>query len=162
MSQTNHTMEKKTDRLKIIRNKMYGEYVRQQPITIEKHLGKLGQKQESDFGFYLISSSCNSCMIEGSSLTEEDYMKFKEAGIISKDVHEVDDMIAAYQFARTHRPSLRNILKAHKIVSKHFALPEKYKGRIREVMVNVWNGKSIIYRAARTEIVEREMNKRLV
>lgn len=149
-----------SNRLKIIRNKAYKEYCRQQPITIEKHLNRVKKRLfESDFKFYFVSSSCNSSMIEGSSLTEDDYMRFKEAGIITKDVREVDDMIEAYRFAQRHKPTMRNILSAHKLVAKHFSLPEKYKGKFRDVMVNVWDGRKIVYRAARTEIVGKEMEK---
>lgn len=148
-------------RLLIIRNKHFAEYKRQQPIGIAKRIDKLASKPhtEQDFRFYLISSSCNSSMIEGSSLTEDDYLKLKEANLVSKDMNEVDDIIASYRFAATHDISEANILKAHKTISAHLSIPKTYKGRYRDSMVRVWSGREVVYTAARTEIVAREMAK---
>lgn len=98
-------------------------------------------------------------MIEGSSMTEEDYMKFKEAKLISKDLKEVDDIIAAYQFARQNHISEVSILKAHKLIAKNLNIPAKYKGMFRDRMVKVWSGDKVVYTAARTEIIQREMQK---
>lgn len=149
------------ERLKIIRNKYLAQYRSEQPISIGKHLDRMKRKNQTvqDFRFYLISSSCNSSMIEGSSLTEEDYMRFKEAKIISKDLNEVDDMIEAYRFARKHDITEEALLQAHKRMSKHLNIPARYQGAYRDRMVRVWNGKQVVYTAARTEIVEREMRK---
>ena len=149
------------DRLLIIRNKYYDDYKRQQPVTIAKRIDRLARKAhtEQDFRFYLISSSCNSSMIEGSSLTEDDYLKLKEANFISKDMNEVDDIIASYQFAASHDITEENILKAHKIISSHLNIPKGYQGKYRDRMVRVWSGRKVVYTAARAEIVEREMKK---
>ena len=149
------------ERLLIIRNKYLGDYKRQQPVTIGKRINKLARKShtEQDFRFYLISSSCNSSMIEGSSLTEDDYLKLKEANLISKDMKEVDDIIASYQFAASHDITEANILKAHKTISAHLNIPKTYQGKYRDRMVRVWSGREVVYTAARTEIVAREMAK---
>ena len=149
------------DRLLIIRNKYFSDYKRQQPISIEKRIDKFARKShtEQDFRFYLISSSCNSSMIEGSSLTEDDYLKLKEANFISKDMNEVDDIIASYQFAASHDITEENILKAHKKISSHLNIPKSYQGKYRDRMVRVWSGREVVYTAARSEIVEREMKK---
>ena len=98
-------------------------------------------------------------MIEGSSLTEDDYLKLKEANFISKDMNEVDDIIAAYEFASKHNINEANILKAHKLISKHLNIPKQYMGVYRDRMVRVWNGRQVVYTAAQTEIVQREMSK---
>ena len=152
-----------TERLKIIRNKYFAQYRSEQPISIGKHLDRMKRKNQTvqDFRFYLISSSCNSSTIEGSSLTEEDYMRFKEAKIISKDLNEVDDMIEAYRFARKHDITEEALLQAHRRMSKHLNIPARYQGVYRDRMVRVWNGMQVVYTAARTEIVEREMRKLL-
>ena len=149
------------ERLLIIRNKYFSDYKRQQPVTIAKRIDRLTSKShtEQDFRFYLISSSCNSSMIEGSSLTEDDYLKLKEANLISKDMKEVDDIIASYQFAASHDITEANILKAHKTISAHLNIPKAYQGKYRDRMVRVWSGREVVYTAARTEIVEREMKK---
>lgn len=129
------------ERLLIIRNKYFSDYKRQQPIDIGKRIDKLSRKPhtEEDFRFYLISSSCNSSMIEGSSLTEDDYLKLKEANLISKDMKEVDDIIASYQFAASHEITEANILKAHKTISAHLSIPKAYQGKYRNRMVRVWS-----------------------
>jgi len=149
------------ERLLIIRNKYLGDYKQQQPVTIGKRIDKLARKShtEQDFRFYLISSSCNSSMIEGSSLTEDDYLKLKEANLISKDMNEVDDIIDSYQFAATHDITEENILKTHKTISQHLNIPEQYQGMYRDRMVRVWSERKVFYTAARAEIVPREMKK---
>ena len=149
------------ERLLLIRNKYFGDYKRQQPVTIGKRIDKLARKShtEQDFRFYLISSSCNSSMIEGLSLTEDDYLKLKEANLISKDMNEVDDIIASYQFAASHNITEENILKAHKKISQHLNIPKQYQGKYRDRMVRVWSGQKVVYTAARAEIVSREMKK---
>ena len=149
------------ERLLIIRNKYFSDYKRQQPVTIAKRIDRLAHKShtEQDFRFYLISSSCNSSMIEGSSLTEDDYLKLKEANLISKDMKEVDDIIASYQFAASHDITEENILKAHKKISSHLNIPKTYQGKYRNRMVRVWSEREVVYTAARTEIVAREMAK---
>lgn len=157
----NHQSTNIMERLLVVRRKYFAEYKRQQPVTIAKRLDKLSLKgnAEPDFRFYLINSSCNSSMIEGSSLTEDDYLKLKEANLVSKDLNEVDDLIAAYRFVSEHHITEANLLKAHRLLASHLNLPRQFKGHYRDRIVRVWDGRKVAYTAAATEVVPREMAK---
>lgn len=147
--------------LQIIHSEFFADYQIQQPITIEKRVKRLASKPltSQNFKFYLLSSSCNSSLIEGSSMTEDDYLKLKEAKIISRDVQEIDDMIAAYEFAAKNAISTEAFLEAHKILSNSSGIADKYKGAFRDMPVGVFGGGVKVYTGAEPSIVADEMNK---
>jgi len=149
------------EQLQIIQSAYLADYQAQQPITIEKRIKRLAAKPltPQNFKFYLLSSSCNSSLIEGSSMTEDDYLKLKEAKIISRDVQEIDDMIAAYEFAAKNAISTDNFLAAHKILSSSSGIADKYKGAFRDMPVGVFGGGVKIYTGAEPRIVAEEMSK---
>ena len=153
------TMEMES--LQIIHSEFFAEYQAQQPITIEKRVKRLASKPltPQNFRFYLLSSSCNSSLIEGSSMTEDDYLKLKEAQIISRDVQEIDDMIAAYEFAATNTISEQAFLTAHKLLSNSSGIADKYKGAYRDMPVGVFGGGVKVYTGAEPSIVAAEMAK---
>ena len=147
--------------LQIIHGEFFADYQIQQPITVEKRVKRLASKPltPQNFKFYLLSSSCNSSLIEGSSMTEDDYLKLKEAKIISRDVQEIDDMIAAYEFAAKNAISTEAFLEAHKILSNSSGIEDKYKGAFRDMPVGVFGGGVKVYTGAEPSIVVDEMNK---
>ncbi len=147
--------------LQIIHSEFFADYQAQQPITIEKRVKRLASKPltPQNFKFYLLSSSCNSSLIEGSSMTEDDYMKLKEAKIISRDVQGIDDMIAAYEFAAKNTISTDSFLAAHKMMSDCSGISDKYKGAYRDMQVGVFGGGVKVYTGADPSIVAEEMDK---
>ena len=149
------------EQLQIIHSECFADYQAQQPITIEKRVKKLASKPltPQNFKFYLLSSSCNSSLIEGSSMTEDDYLKLKEAKIISRDVQEIDDMIAAYEFAAKNAINTASFLEAHKMLSNSSGIADKYKGAYRDMPVGVFGGGAKVYTGAAPEIVADEMDK---
>ena len=149
------------EQLQIIHSEYFADYQAQQPITIEKRVKKLASKPltPQNFKFYLLSSSCNSSLIEGSSMTEDDYMKLKEAKIISRDVQEIDDMIAAYEFAAKNAINIGSFLEAHKILSNSSGIADKYKGAFRDMPVGVFGSGVKVYTGAEPSIVAGEMAK---
>ena len=151
----------KMEQLQIIQSAYLADYQAQQPITIEKRVKRLASKPltPQNFKFYLLSSSCNSSLIEGSSMTEDDYLKLKEAKIISRDVQEIDDMIAAYEFATKNAINIDNFLAAHKILSNSSGIADKYKGAFRDMPVGVFGGGVKVYTGAEPGIVANEMAK---
>ena len=147
--------------LQIIHSEFFADYQAQQPITIEKRVKRLAAQPltPQNFKFYLLSSSCNSSLIEGSSMTEDDYLKLKEAKIISRDVQEIDDMIAAYEFAAKNAISAASFLEAHKLLSNSSGIADKYKGTYRDMPVGVFGGGVKVYTGADPGIVANEMNR---
>ena len=151
----------KMEPLQIIHSEYLADYQAEQPITIEKRVKRLAAQPltPQNFKFYLLSSSCNSSLIEGSSMTEDDYLKLKEAKIISRDVQEIDDMIAAYEFAAKNAINTDNFLAAHKILSNSSGIEDKYKGAFRDMPVGVFGGGVKVYTGAEPGIVADEMNR---
>ncbi len=149
------------EQLQIIHSEYFAAYKAQQPTTIEKRVKRLAAHPltPQNFKFYLLSSSCNSSLIEGSSMTEDDYLKLKEAKIISRDVQEIDDMIAAYEFAAKNAICTDNFLEAHKILSNSSGIADKYKGAFRDMPVGVFGGGVKVYTGAEPSIVADEMSK---
>lgn len=149
------------DRLKIIRSKYLADYCKQQPMDLEKHFNRMKRRIVTPemFRFYLVASGCNSSMIEGSNLDTETYVKLKDAGLVSKDVLEVDDIVRAYEFATANALTEENLLEAHRIITAHLPIPDDYRGAYRKQMVRVYSGMNVVYTGAETAIVGREMHK---
>lgn len=155
------TAQLEMEPLQIIHSELFADYQAQQPISIEKRVKRLASKPltPQNFRFYLLSSSCNSSLIEGSSMTEDDYLKLKEAKIISRDVQEIDDMIAAYEFASKNAIRTDTFLEAHRLISNCSGIADNYKGAYRDKPVGVFGGGVKVYTGASPEIVAEEMSK---
>ncbi len=151
----------KMEQLQILHSECFADYQAQQPITIEKRVKRLASKlfTPQNFKFYMLSSSCNSSLIEGSSMTEDDYMKLKEAKIISRDVQEIDDMISAYEFAAKNVINIASFLAAHKLLSNSSGIADRYKGAFRDMPVGVFGDGVKVYTGADPSIVADEMEK---
>jgi Fic family protein len=64
---------------------------------------------------------------------------------------EIEDLIAAYQFARDNELTLENALKAHEILTKSILL-KKERGKIQKVQVGVHSEGRLIYLAIEPEL----------
>lgn len=149
------------ERLLIVRRKFFKEYKSKQPITISKHIKRLEQilRTPQTFKFYLIASSCNSSMIEGSNIDTDTYYQLKETGLASKGIREIEDIVKTYEYASSNILNQTNFLTAHKTISSNLNIAKKYHGRYRDKAVSVWGNGKIIYTGAAPSIVLREMNK---
>lgn len=76
----------------------------------------------------------------------------------TKEIKEIEDLIAAYQFARENELTLENILKAHEILTTSILL-KKERGKIRKVKVGVRSEGRLIYLAVEPEFVKQELEK---
>ena len=82
-----------------------------------------------------------------------------EKRVISRDVQEIDDMIAAYEFAAKNAINIGSFLEAHKILSNSSGIADKYKGAFRDMPVGVFGGGVKVYTGAEPSIVAGEMAK---
>jgi Fic family protein len=71
---------------------------------------------------------------------------------------EIEDLIAAYQFARENELTLDNALKAHEILTTSILL-KKERGKIRKVKVGVRSEGRLIYLAIEPEFIKQELEK---
>jgi Fic family protein len=148
--------------LKILNQNYFDYYKTQLNVDIESAFAtikKIPQTLE-DFKFYIANSAVHSSNIEGNTVSFDTYLKSSEFNLHlkTKEIKEIEDLIAAYQFARTHDPTLDNILKAHEILTSSILI-KKERGKIRKVKVGVRSEGRLIYLAVEPEFIKQELEK---
>lgn len=113
------------------------------------------------FQFYKSVSSVYSSKIEGEDIDFDSYFKHKFLNVkFNPDyTRKADDLYAAYDFIDNQKLDLKNVQKAHGILSAKL-LPKSQQGLIRTNPMFVINSDDKIeYVAASPEIVKRELEK---
>lgn len=148
--------------LKILNQDYFQEYKTQLKIDVEAAFLTLKNKPLSldDFKFYLANSAVHSSNIEGNTVSFDTYLKSSEFNlhIKTKEIKEIEDLIAAYQFARENVLTIENILKAHEILTQSILI-KKERGKIRKVKVGVRSDGKLIYLAIEPELIKPELEK---
>lgn len=151
-----------TLQLKILRQDLFYEYKNQLNIDIESAFASIKEKPQTveDFKFYLANSAVHSSNIEGNTVSFDTYLKASEFNLHlkTKEIKEIEDLIAAYQYARENELTLEDILKAHEILTTSI-LVKKERGKIRKVKVGVRSDGRLIYLAVEPEFVKQELVK---
>jgi Fic family protein len=148
--------------LEILRHDYFNEYKSQLKIDVESAFATLKNKPQSsdDFKFYLANSAVHSSNIEGNTVSFDTYLKSSEFNLHlkTKEIKEIEDLIAAYQFAEENDLSLENTLKAHEILTQSILI-KKERGKIRKVKVGVRSEGRLIYLAIEPEFIKHELEK---
>lgn len=112
------------------------------------------------YSFYLVSSAVYSANIEGNSISIDTYMRHLDSQHLkrTRDVKEIEDLIKAYQFAQNKPLTIKNLLKAHQILSKSFLIKSSC-GKLRTQPVAVYREQKLEYLAVEPEYVPLEMDK---
>jgi len=113
------------------------------------------------FKFYNSISSVYSSKIEGENIDFDSYFKYKFLNVKYKPDYtkKADDLFAAYEFIYKNKLTLKNILKAHSVLSSHL-LPKSQQGSIRNNPMFVINNEDRIeYIAAEPKNVKIELEK---
>lgn len=138
--------------------KYYAEFHQSIGHQIEAALAKI---DPSSTNFHLLYqtqvSAVYSSNIEGNSIDLNSYMNAKAALKNIKEVQEIDDLVAAYQFAQNHPLNQKNLLEAHQILSKAFLIKSN-QGVYRKSKVGVFGAAGLVYLAVEHEHVEKEMD----
>jgi Fic family protein len=116
------------------------------------------------FQFYKSVSSVYSSKIEGENIDFDSYFKHKFLNVKFRPdyTRKADDLYAAYDFIDNHELNLKNVQKAHSILSSKLLLKSQ-QGLIRTNPMFVINSEDKIeYVAAGPEIVKKEMDKLFV
>jgi Fic family protein len=146
----------------ILRQDLFDEYKKQLKVDVESAFASIKKKPQTveDFKFYLANSAVYSSNIEGNTVSFDTYLKASEFNLHlrTKEIKEIQDLIAAYQFARENELTLDNILKAHEILTPSI-LVKKERGKIRKVKVGVRSEGRLIYLAVEPEFVKQELVK---
>lgn len=113
------------------------------------------------FDYLTKSSAVYSSNIEGNSVDLNSFMNYelsKEKFKAGQEIEEIEDLIAAYEFAQNQRLNEVNLLKCHAILSKTFLIKSK-RGNYRNEQVGVFDKSGIAYLAVEPEFVKREMTE---
>ncbi len=109
--------------------------------------------------FYEVSAAVYSSSIEGNTIQLDDYLKNKEFNIKLKDIEmkEINDLIIAYQFAKSNPLTKSNFLKAHKILSKQFLITAS-RGKLRTGNVVIAGKAGNVYVAVDHQYLKKEFD----
>ena len=148
--------------LKILNQDYFNEYKKFLTVDVETAFATLKNKSQSvdDFKFYLANSAVHSSNIEGNTVSFDTYLKSSEFNLHlkTKEIKEIEELIAAYQFARENELTLDNMLKSHEILTQSILL-KKERGKIRKVKVGVRSEGRLIYLAVEPEFIKQELEK---
>ena len=150
------------NRLKIIPTINLKKYKEKVTFNLIKEFNKIEYKNfKKDIFYFNTGSVSSSAKIEGEIASSEDliqYLKYKKK-FNPAYINASNDLYNAYLFAQNNSLNKKNILKAHKLLSKHL-VNKTLQGKIRNHDELIINEKgNIIYTAAEKSIVEKEFNK---
>ena len=148
--------------LQLLNHGYFNEYKNCLAVDVETAFAALKNQPQSldDFKFYLANSAVHSSNIEGNTVSFDTYLKASEFNLHlkTKEIKEIEELIAAYQFARENELMLVNILKTHEILTQSI-LVKKERGKIRKVKVGVRSEGRLIYLAVEPEFIKQELEK---
>lgn len=130
---------------KLLTYAYFKDYSKRQHFTLSKHIKELEKNKKQTQIFAFTQSSVFSSLIEDSSIDFDVYQFNKETGHKSRGMNQIEDLISAYKFAKTHILTYKNVLSAHKILSDNFDINPKYKGAIRDKEVRIGNFLTTVY-----------------
>jgi Fic family protein len=148
---------------KILTDKLLDDYTK---AVTESPLDKIDKIKKIEipvdyFQFYKSVSSVYSSKIEGEDIDFDSYFKHKFLKVKFKPdyTRKADDLYSAYDFIEDNRLTLKNVQKAHSILSKNL-LPKSQQGLIRNNPMFVINSDDKIeYVAANPDIAKSELDK---
>jgi Fic family protein len=112
-----------------------------------------------DFNFYNTASAVSSSQIEGNTIDLNAYSNKKSIHRSKRnEVKEIENLVAAYEFAQRHTFTEANILAAHALLSETL-LPKQERGTYRNVNMIVGNAEVVVYEAVEKHRVRREMKR---
>ncbi|MDP3444506.1 MAG: Fic family protein, partial [Ignavibacteria bacterium] len=116
-------------------------------------------ENREEFEYLTKSSAVYSSNIEGNSIDLNSYMNYemnKNKFKAGKEIEEIEDLIAAYEFAQSNKLNEKNLLNCHKIFSDTLLIRSK-RGEYRTEQVGIFGKSGLAYMAVETEFVEKEM-----
>lgn len=148
--------------LKILTSELIADYT---SIVKESPMDKLQIKKldipVDYFQFYKSVSSVYSSKIEGEDIDFDSFFKHKFMNVKFKPDYtkKTDDLYSAYDYIDNNKLNLKNVKKAHSILSSNL-LPKSQQGFIRTNPMFVINSDDLIeYVAASPYIINQELDK---
>jgi Fic family protein len=115
----------------------------------------------TDFLYYFQASATYSSNIEGNSIDFDTYLKNKKFNIKSKpkEMAEIDDLVAAYNFAMKNKLTQANLLEAHKILSKSILSFASHRGKLRNQQIGIYSEGKLVYMGIDFNDLKTEFSK---
>jgi Fic family protein len=150
-------------KFQILISSLLGDYTK---TVKESPLDKIDRIEKSEiavdyFEFYKSISSVYSSKIEGEDIDFDSYFKYKFLNVKFKPdyTRKADDLYKAYDYIDNHKLTLKNVQRAHAILSSNLLLKSQ-QGLIRPNPMFVLNSDDMIeYVAADPKIVQQELDK---
>lgn len=114
-----------------------------------------------DLGYRIKASAVFSSNIEGNSVDLNSFMNSiigKQSFKPRKEILEIEDLVAAYEFARENPLTEANLLKVHKILSKTILIKDK-RGKYRNDRMGVFDSNGLVYMAVEPEYVQESVKE---
>lgn len=146
--------------MKILYTDLMEAYLKEQKMTLSKHLTALERKAKKvPLDFYTTTSAVHSSSIEGNILDFDTYTKYRLSQIKrkGKSYDEIEDLRQAYEYAQNNALTEANFLRAHKIATKHIIENKRYQGQYRDVGVYVIKDGTPIFSGCPAERLSTEM-----
>lgn len=153
-----------SEALKILSPQYLDDYSSKLSIDWPAILDTLTSKNQysaEDFEYYIQASATYSSNIEGNSIDIDTYLKNKRFNVKSKpkEMAEIDDLIAAYNFSIKTELTQKSFLEAHKILSKTILSLKTQRGKLRNQQVGIFSNGKVEYMAVEPEFVNEEISK---
>lgn len=151
-----------TRQLELLTNQYLEDYIK--ATQADLLLPSLQLKKEftsKDFEYYLQASSVYSSNIEGNTIDFDTWLKNKAFKIKSKpkETAEIEDLLAAYNYAVDSKLTQKAFLETHKLLSKTILAVKSQRGKYRNQPVGIYSQGRLEYLAIEPEFVAVEMNK---
>ncbi|WP_439583935.1 Fic family protein [Dyadobacter bucti] len=148
--------------LKILTDEFLGSYTKTiDPGLLLPALQLVKEFTSKDFEYYLQASSVYSSNIEGNTIDFDTWLKNKAFKIKSKpkETAEIEDLLAAYNYATNTPLTQKSFLYTHKLLSKTILESKSQRGKYRVQPVGIYSGGKLEYLAVEAEFVVGEMKK---
>lgn len=115
--------------------------------------------QRIDFAHRVASSAVFSSQIEGNTVDLNSYLNWKhyQKTKPTKQIQEINDLIAAYQYAQNEPLTEKNLLKTHQILSAKLLIRSK-RGKYRQEPMGVFGDSGLVYVAVEPEKLAENMS----
>jgi len=111
--------------------------------------------QKIDLAYQTQISAVYSSNIEGNTVDLNSFMNYKlskDQSKPKKELQEINNLIAAYEFAQNETLNEKNLLLAHKTLAKTLVIPS-LRGKYRNDKIGVFGESGLIYLAVEAEYV---------
>ncbi len=139
--------------------KSFGERVR---ASVKKCFQALDSRDLTidDFKNYMLAGAVASSQIEGSTLDLNSFYQSKQNKTNKKEVKEIENLLTAYEYAKSYRLSQAGLLICHETLTATFSnITKSQKGKYRRIMVGIRGWSGLVYLAVEPQFVQQEMNK---